>query len=163
MQHDSLWCNFMRIWTWNTPLMPVLTSGATTRSLENKGLSKESITQDGPASNTLSVGIIKISTRHVCVISTSACYGITWHHMTHHMTSYDIIWHHMTYNDVKPKNKLKIVNITCNQLPSSTLTPLQTSTCRNFRWRLGCCGDNAQIDIIDTKSNRKPCYRLFHQ
>ena len=46
MQHDSFWCNFMLKWSWNTPVMPVLTSGPTTRSRENKGLSKESITQD---------------------------------------------------------------------------------------------------------------------
>ena len=46
-------CNFTLLWSWNTPVMPVLTSERTTRSLENKGLSKESIMQDGSASNTL--------------------------------------------------------------------------------------------------------------
>ena len=30
-------CNFTLLWSWNTPVMPVLTSGRTTRSLENKG------------------------------------------------------------------------------------------------------------------------------
>ena len=86
-------CNFTLLWSWNTPVMPVLTSGPTTRSLENKGLSKESIMQDGSASNTLWVGFIKWSTQHVYVISTSACCGLT-------VTSYDIIWHHMTSYDI---------------------------------------------------------------
>ena len=39
-------CNFALLWSWNTPVMPILTSGPTSRSLGNKGLSKESIMQD---------------------------------------------------------------------------------------------------------------------
>ena len=53
-----------------------------------------------------------------------------------HIMSYDIIWHHSDANLKIPK-----IDITCNQLSLWTLTPLQISTCRNFRWRLGCCGD----------------------
>ena len=33
-------CNFTLLWSWNTPVMPVLTSGPTTRSPENKGVVK---------------------------------------------------------------------------------------------------------------------------
>jgi hypothetical protein len=105
----------------------------------------------------------RICNQHLtCCGLTVTSYNISYDIIWYHMTSYDIIWNHMTYNNAKLKNKLKI-NITCNQLSSRTLTPLQISTCRNFRWRLGCCGDNAQNDFISAKPNQEPCDRLVHQ
>ena len=84
MQHDSYWCNFMLLWSWNTPVMPVLTSGPTTRSLENKGMSKRSITQD----------MWQDANMRPCLLN-GAPLARSRASLWCHMMSYDIIWHHM--------------------------------------------------------------------